>query len=323
MDRVGPKANSTPGEGCRTGADSTVREWGAPPVPVPPRPTAPIKTGDMLLGTYAVVADPIESSMGRVVRVRHTGWRIDLAVKLPRRDLIPTESDRERFMQEARTWIDLGPHPHIVTCRYVREIDGVPAIFSDWVDGGTLRDWIARTHRGLESLPPQPLLEEIICLAIQVARGLSWANSLGVIHRDVKPSNILLSPSGRAKITDFGVATAWGVDSWSPERLASLSPDDMKNLCGDGEPRVFGTTAYRSPEQSHGDPATQAMDLAQGIGQAAEPSELSVQPAPASGPGRRRPPVGGTWRCPVPLDGAGDRRHGGGATAGQVFRPRG
>ena len=92
-----------------------------------------IEKGGLLLDTYRVETDAIAGGMGRVWRVRHTGWETDLAMKQPKAELFRTEQQKENFIRECDAWINLGLHPHIVSCYYVREIVGVPAIFpSGW-----------------------------------------------------------------------------------------------------------------------------------------------------------------------------------------------
>ena len=86
--------------------------------------------GDSILDTYRVESKAIESGgMGRVWRVRHTGWNVDLAMKRPRAEHFADEKSKLDFIRECDTWIKLGLHPNIVSCYYVRLIDGIPTIF--------------------------------------------------------------------------------------------------------------------------------------------------------------------------------------------------
>ena len=100
--------------------------------------------GDEILDTYKVTSDAIRGGMGSVWRVHHKGWGIDLAMKRPQPKFFAEASKRrkEEFVSECENWIDLGLHANIVSCYYVREIGGVPSIFSEWMDGGSLRDRI-------------------------------------------------------------------------------------------------------------------------------------------------------------------------------------
>ncbi|WP_156972067.1 protein kinase domain-containing protein, partial [Syntrophaceticus schinkii] len=101
-----------------------------------------IAKGRTLLDTYRVESDAIEGGMGSVWRVHHTGWNVDLAMKQPQAKAFQTKKQKEKFINECDAWINLGLHPHIVSCYYVREIGGVPTIFSEWMDGGSLADVI-------------------------------------------------------------------------------------------------------------------------------------------------------------------------------------
>ncbi|WBB64147.1 serine/threonine protein kinase [Streptomyces sp. WMMC500] len=164
---------------------------------VVPRPVA-WRTGEVLLGTYQIGELLGQGGMGEVHRVRHLGWQVDLAVKSPRPTLWSQGADA--FIDEAGVWVGLPPHPHVCTCHYVRVIGGVPRIFAELVEGGTvaqaLRAGRLRT------------VADILDVAIQMAWGLRAAHQAGVVHQDVKPSNALITADGLVKITDFGLASA-------------------------------------------------------------------------------------------------------------------
>ena len=83
---------------------------------------APFAKGTMLLDTYRIESDPIEGGMGSVWRVRHTGWNVDLAMKRPQAKMFANESSKQGFIDECQNWINLGLHPNIVSCYYVREM---------------------------------------------------------------------------------------------------------------------------------------------------------------------------------------------------------
>ena len=101
-----------------------------------------IRNGDPVLDTYKVTSDAIPGGMGCVWRVHHNGWDADLAMKRPHPRFFSESSDRtkKQFVEECDNWINLGLHPNIVSCYYVREIGGVPTIFSEWMENGSLRD---------------------------------------------------------------------------------------------------------------------------------------------------------------------------------------
>ena len=164
------------------------------------------KAGDVILDTYEVKQVHEGGGMGLVYRVHHKGWNLDLAVKSPRAEYFQSETQKENFIRECETWINLGLHPHIVSCHYVRTLGGVPRVFAEYVVGGSLKDWI--DSRKLYEDGPQEALKRVLDISIQFAWGLQYAHEKGLIHQDVKPANVLMTPDGTAKVTDFGLAKA-------------------------------------------------------------------------------------------------------------------
>ncbi|MGW0120044.1 protein kinase domain-containing protein [Streptomyces sp. NPDC003327] len=194
-----------------------------------------------MAGQYEVLGVHGDGGMGLVHRVRHREWGVDLAVKSPRPELFRTEAQRRLFVAEAETWVTLGLHPHVCGCHYVRVLDGVPRVFAEYVPGGSLRDLIA--DRRLYEGGPAEALARVLDLAIQTARGLDHAHGRGLVHRDVKPGNVLVDVDGTAKVTDFGLAGA--LEAGARE----LAP-------GGGM-----TPAYASPEQFAGAPLSPRTDV--------------------------------------------------------------
>ena len=177
-----------------------------------------IRCGEDLLGTYRVISEPIEGGMGSVYRVHHMGWDIDLAMKRPKARFFAEAGAhrKEAFIEECDHWIRLGLHPNIVSCYYVREIGGVPTIFSEWMDGGSLKDKIrdGSLYEGTQ----EEVRKRILDMAIQAARGLRYSQSNGLIHQDVKPGNILLTPDWNVKVADFGIAQIRKDEQTAPAR---------------------------------------------------------------------------------------------------------
>ncbi|MCS7286954.1 MAG: serine/threonine protein kinase [Anaerolineae bacterium] len=130
--------------------------------------------------------------------------------------------------------MSLGLHPHIVTCFYVRTLGGIPRLFTEFVEGGSLKDWI-RTRRLYEG-GPKEALRRILDLAIQFAWGLDYAHQKGVIHQDVKPSNALLTPDGLLKVTDLGLVKAKGFTPAyaAPEQVLGKPTGPLTDLRGWG-----------------------------------------------------------------------------------------
>jgi serine/threonine protein kinase/WD40 repeat protein len=211
--------------------------------------------GDIIQGLYEVKETLGEGGMGVVHRVYHRGWDLDLAVKSPRPWFVSIEQDQSAFERECETWISLAPHPNVVSCYYVRRLGGTPRIFAELVSGGSLRDW-TRGREGsrgeLYSGPPEVALERILDVAIQFAWGLQHAHEHGLIHQDVKPANVLMTPDGTPKVTDFGLArvrTGIGIPAAAGTGYSALVS-------------VGGMTpAYCSPEQVSRLPLSRGTDI--------------------------------------------------------------
>ena len=194
---------------------------------------APVEwnVGDTILGIYEVTGVLGEGGMGRVYKVHHRSWNMDLAVKSPLPKLFTDEKSVENFVREAETWVNLSLHPHICQCYYVRTIGAIPRIFAEYVSGGTLAEWIQQ--RKLTQL------DQILDVAIQFAWGLHAAHEQGLVHQDVKPLNVLMTPDGIAKVSDFGLTRARTVSAES----ASGEHSALVSFAG-------GTPHYCSPEQA-------------------------------------------------------------------------
>ena len=215
--------------------------------------------GTTILDTYRVESDAIVSGgMGRVWRVHHTGWNVDLAMKRPRAEFFSGEKSKLDFINECDTWIKLGLHSNIVSCYYVRLIDDIPTIFSEWMDGGDLAHTInsGSLYEDFRENSAQ-VQKRILDIAIQFARGLHYAHESrdesgkpqNLIHRDVKPGNVLLSKSGEVKVSDFGLTK-------------SVTQPPQGTPAGGAEASCFkGTLAYCSIEQMDEKPLTQRTDL--------------------------------------------------------------
>jgi hypothetical protein len=157
-----------------------------------------------------------------------------VAIKLMHRDISHDPDQLERFRREARAVAQLN-HPHVVTVIDAGEDDGAPYIVFEYVEGETLKDRIRRLGR----LP----VSEAVAYAIEIARALEAAHASRLVHRDVKPQNVLIDPDGRAKVTDFGIARSL----------------EAQGLTATG--RVLGTTDYVSPEQALGHEVTGQSDI--------------------------------------------------------------
>lgn len=208
--------------------------------------------GDVILDKYAIRDIFTSGGMGLVYRAYHKDWDMDMAVKSPRPKFFQTEEHASNFEREAETWVNLGLHPHIVTCFYVRRLGRIPRIFAEFVEGGTLSEWIrsGRLYQG----GPESRMESILDIAIQVAWGLHFSHQKGLVHQDVKPGNVLMMPDGTAKVSDFGLASARLV---AHEGTATTRQAGQSILV---EGAGFLTPEYASPEQFAGQPLSTASD---------------------------------------------------------------
>jgi tRNA A-37 threonylcarbamoyl transferase component Bud32 len=195
--------------------------------------------GTALSGRYRLDEETGKGGMSTVYRAFDTVLERQVAIKLMHREIASDSDQLERFRREARAVARLS-HPHIVTVIDAGEEprpDGgaTPYIVFEYVDGETLKALIRRGG---------PLeITEAIAYAIEIARALGAAHEHQIVHRDVKPQNVLLTAEGTAKITDFGIAR-------------TLTEE---GLTMDG--RVLGTTDYVSPEQALGHKVTVQSDI--------------------------------------------------------------
>jgi tRNA A-37 threonylcarbamoyl transferase component Bud32 len=181
--------------------------------------------GMCLNGRYRLDAQIGAGGMSTVYRAFDTTLERRVAVKLMHREIASDSDQLERFRREARSVAQLS-HPHIVGVIDAGEEDGRPYIVFEYVEGETLKERIRRMGR----LP----IDEAIAYAIEIARALGAAHARAIVHRDIKPQNVLVDEEGSAKVTDFGIARSL----------------EEEGLTADG--RVLGTTDYVSPEQALG-----------------------------------------------------------------------
>src|SRR6185437_6042806 len=199
--------------------------------------------GTLLGGRYRLDAQIGRGGMSTVYRAFDTVLERPVAIKLMNREIASDSDQLERFRREARSVARLN-HPHIVTVIDAGEEAshdgsepgvGAPYIVLEYVQGETLKELIRREG-------PLPITQAI-AYAIEIARALGAAHERMIVHRDVKPQNVLIGEEGGAKITDFGIAR-------------TLTEEGL-TVAG----RVLGTTDYVSPEQALGQPVTGQSDL--------------------------------------------------------------
>ena len=193
------------------------------------------------IGTYRLDHQLGEGGMGTVYRAMDTKLNRAVAIKFVNDDLADA-SARRRFQREAQLASSLN-HPHILTIYDAGELKGRQYLVSELVDGGTLRDWVEARPRSWQ---------DVVELVIGLADGLATAHEAGILHRDVKPENVLITKTGYAKLSDFGLAKL----RESPTLLAN-APTETRTRLG----AVVGTVAYMSPEQASGQPLDMRSDV--------------------------------------------------------------
>ncbi|MGE5834446.1 MAG: protein kinase domain-containing protein [Acidobacteriota bacterium] len=183
------------------------------------------------LGRYQILDEIGRGGMGVVYRAVDTTLHRDVALKILPPDLVADPDRRQRFFLEARTASRLE-HPHICVIHEVGEADGATFIAMELVRGERLSDVLARG--GMST-------SHALQIATEVAEGLARAHEMGVVHRDVKPANVMITEEGHAKIIDFGLAKLVG----------ALRGEASATTAAATEPGVvMGTMAYMSPEQA-------------------------------------------------------------------------
>src|SRR5947209_1769236 len=201
----------------------------------------PLPTG-LRLGPYEIVAPLGAGGMGEVYRARDPRLGREVALKVLPSSVAFDPARRARFEQEARAAAALN-HPNIVGLHDVGEAEDVFYIVSELVPGETLE---AILERG-----PAPV-RKLLDLAVQIADGMAAAHAARITHRDLKPANIIVTPEGRAKILDFGLA--------KQAALAAAPPDETLTVQQTEPGMILGTVAYMSPEQARGKPADHRSD---------------------------------------------------------------
>src|ERR1700721_309877 len=197
------------------------------------------------LGSYEVLAPLGAGGMGEVYRARDKRLGREVAIKvLP--SIFYTNPERlRRFGQEARAAAALN-HPNILVVYQMGTYKGLPYLVSELLEGETLRERLARG--------PLPV-RKVIEYGVQIARGLEAAHKKGIIHRDMKPENLLITNDGVVKILDFGLARMIHPEAEEADRAATLAGRNPTP----GAP--MGSVGYMSPEQVRGQTANLQSDI--------------------------------------------------------------
>jgi eukaryotic-like serine/threonine-protein kinase len=205
------------------------------------------------LGPYEIVGPLGAGGMGEVYRAKDSRLGREVAVKVLPQHLTDSPEVRARFEREARTVSSLN-HPHICTLHDVGQEGTTDYLVMELVEGETLA---ARLERGPLTIP------EVLRLGIQIADALDRAHRAGVVHRDLKPGNVMLTRAG-AKLMDFGLARATGMAGpagGSGVTMTAMAPSPSLGQPLTSEGSIVGTFQYMSPEQLEGKEADARSDL--------------------------------------------------------------
>ena len=188
------------------------------------------KTKGLVFGQYVVLDKLGEGGMGVVLKARHRRMDRTVAIKVLSSTAMKRPEAIDRFQREVRAAAKLS-HPNIVTAYDADEYQGMHCLVMEYVEGHDLAT-IVKDHGPLE------VREAVDCI-LQAARGLQYAHSKGIVHRDIKPGNLLLDKEGTVKILDMGLALIAGAD------VAPAGPERLTNTG-----QVMGTCDYMAPEQA-------------------------------------------------------------------------
>jgi Tol biopolymer transport system component len=225
---------------------------GAPGPPGPPEAPATI-------GPYHIIRELGRGGMGVVHLARDARLDREVAIKgMP--DALAADADRlARFQREAKVLASLN-HPNIGGIHGLEEADGRHYLILEYIEGQTLAE---RLTRG-----PIPL-DESLAIAKQIAEALEVAHEKGVVHRDLKPGNVMVTPDGGAKVLDFGLARTGEAPSSSTNAAAIADSPTVTMPAARGKPVhsptipgvIMGSAGYMSPEQARGKPVDRRSDI--------------------------------------------------------------
>jgi len=194
---------------------------------------SPVVEGSTVAGKYRIIEKLGEGGMGVVYKAKDTRLDRMVALKFLPPELMKDPSAKERFIREAKAAAALS-HPNICTVYEIDEEEEKSFIAMEYIEGQSVREKIKKS----------PLeIAEALEITMQAARGLDEAHKRGIIHRDIKSANIMITRSGQAKVMDFGIAKVTGATMITRE------------------PAMMGTVAYMSPEQAEGKTVDSRTDI--------------------------------------------------------------
>jgi len=193
-----------------------------------------MKIGQIVKDRYEILEILGEGGMAFVYKARDTQLERFVAIKTLKPNYVNQETFVERFKREAKTAANLN-HPNIVQI-FDWGIEDEPYFVMEYIEGNTLTSIIAK-NRTIS-------LSDILFIGAQVSNGLHAAHQKGLVHRDIKPGNIMITPDGKVKVTDFGIVSLQNEES---------------DITKTGS--ILGTASYISPEQAQGKPVSIESDL--------------------------------------------------------------
>jgi len=197
-----------------------------------------------VLGHYRIVAAVGAGGMGEVYAADDLKLHRRVALKVLPALMAASRERRDRFTQEARAVAALS-HPNIVTVYSIEEADGVHFLTMEFIEGQSLQARIPRGGLALDTL---------LGIAIPLVEAVAAAHARGITHRDLKPANVMITPDGRVKVLDFGLAKL--------HDRSGMSGDGVSTTIGlTVEGRIVGTAAYMAPEQAESRPVDHRADL--------------------------------------------------------------
>src|ERR1700687_1047488 len=208
------------------------------------------RTPGSKLGPYEIQSPLGAGGMGEVYRARDTRLDRTVAIKILPAHLSDDPEAKQRFDREARTISSLN-HPNICTLHDVGHQDGIDYLVMEYLEGETLAD---RLRKG-----PLPV-EQVLKYGIEVCEGLEKAHLSGVVHRDLKPGNIMLTKTG-AKLMDFGLAKVSVASPAATSGLTATLTQPMRSHPLTAQGTVVGTFQYMAPEQVEGKEADARSDI--------------------------------------------------------------
>jgi len=206
----------------------------------------PLYPGQILENLYRIEEEIAKGGMGVIHLAQDQSTEQKVIIKSPHESFFYKEERKLLFLREAEEWVKLDPHQNIVKAYTVLNIDYLPRIVAEYVDGGTLSEYLSKGP-----LDPKTAID----IAAQICYGMSFAHQSGLAHRDLKPLNILVSKDGTIKVSDFGLS--------KKQEQAEIKPIDSKipnPLRGALQSSVYGTPEYVAPEQWEGH-ATSLTDI--------------------------------------------------------------